>query len=213
MIVILQSMKLFGLEINMNGNEVVEVILKGEKVEYAIARDHDKVWLDVRHNLTLDEILNESIQCDKYRNAKIIFRKNEFLENITDLNDFESNYEFLFGRTNFFYDAGGHFEKAYRVWKHAHNLEFKTFSKDEKVKFYSEQKDFCVYDVTNKITKEYQMNFIKEPITAYSELNTVSKFAKAWFESKRGKMEFNNPNDNIYFELFVFAVFKYGKLK
>ena len=129
------------------------------------------------------------------------------------LSEFESNYEFLFGRTNFFYDANGHFEKAYRVWKHAHNLEFDTFSKDEKVKFYSEQKDFCVYDVTSKITKEYQLNFIDEPFTAYSELNTVSKFAKAWFESVKGKMEFNDPNDSIYFELFVFAVFKYGKLK
>ena len=199
----------------MNGNEVVEVILKGGKVEYAIASewDEDKEWLDVRHYLTLDEILNESVQSDKYQNAKIVFRKNKFLEDVNDLSEFESNYEFLFGRTNFFYDANGHFEKAYRVWKHAHNLEFDTFSKDEKVKFYSEQKDFCVYDVTSKITKEYQLNFIDEPFTAYSELNTVSKFAKAWFESVKGKMEFNDPNDSIYFELFVFAVFKYGKLK
>ena len=97
------SMKLFVLEINMNGNEVVEVILKGGKVEYAIARewDADKEWLDVRHYLTLDEILNESVQSDKYRNAKIVFRKNKFLEDVNDLSEFESNYEFLFGRTNF----------------------------------------------------------------------------------------------------------------
>ena len=45
MMLIPLSMKLFVLEINMNGNEVVEVILKGGKVEYAIARE----WMQIKN--------------------------------------------------------------------------------------------------------------------------------------------------------------------
>lgn len=197
----------------MNGRKVVKHILKGGECEYAIAREATKEWLNVRANLTLNEILNERIECDKYRNAKIIFRKNTLIETVTDLEEFESNYEFLFGPTSFVYEEGGYFETAYKVWKFGQTREYNTFSEDEKVAFYSERLVYSTYSVTAEIMKEFERKFIENPSNAYSELNTVSKYAEFWFAGKKGEMEYNNINHSIYFELFVFSVFKYGKLK
>lgn len=189
----------------MTSEEVIKNILEGKQVLYTKLSKSGKTgyWADVKTSLTLDEIIESRILNDFEETIKIKFK-------LAEIDDFLSDFNFLFGNKYRNFNE----EENYAVWKYAKTLSLDTFSKDEKTYFYTDFNVFSQYSITKNMINDFTEKFLGT--TEFQEIFTnAGNKSLAWITKPKDdsiSIEFIKDNHAMMFEVFVFSLFKYGKL-
>lgn len=193
----------------MKSEEVIKNILDGKQVLYTKLSKSGKTgyWTDVKTSLTLDEIIESRILNDFEETIKLKFK---LADNDCEFDDFLSDFNFLFGNKYRNYNE----EENYAVWKYAKTLTLDTFSKDDKTYFYTDFNVFSQYSVTKNMINDFTEKFLGS--TEFKEIFTsAGNKSLAWFTKVNdvsSTFEFIEDRNAMMFEVFIFSLFKYGKL-
>lgn len=194
----------------MKSEDVIKNILEGKQVLYTKISKSGKAgyWTDVKTNLTLDEIIESRILNDFEETIKIKFK----------LADIDPEYDEFLGDFNFLYEnkyRNFNEDETFAVWKHAKKLSIENFSNDEKTYFYTDFNVFSQYSVTRTIINLFTNRFLKNhefhEIFVLAGDNSLAWFTKGTTDDQP-VLGFIEDRHAMMFEVFIFSLFKYGKL-